>query len=94
MNRKTIRAMIDEGRDLVPSHLWPGLERYFLDRVEPGQFLVALIRNDLRMAVGLADPASLEALPSLCKFLYNFAPTQSHGSRTIVDKWLTAAVAE
>jgi hypothetical protein len=83
--------MIAEGRDLVPGSLWPGLERYFVDRVEPGQFLVALLANDLRAAIGRADPASLEALPDLCKFLYNFAPARSHGSQAAVDSWLTAA---
>jgi hypothetical protein len=83
-----IRDMITEGRELVPGHLWQGLERYFVERVEPGQFLIALLRNDLREAVGRADPVSFAALPDLCKFLYNFAPGQSHGSREAVDRWL------
>lgn len=92
MTPDQIREMIAEGRDHVPAHLWPGLERYFVERVEPGQFLVAMLRNDLRVAVGMADDVSLAALPDLCKFLYNFAPARSHGSKDIVDAWLTSTM--
>jgi hypothetical protein len=83
-----VRAMIAEGRELVPDHLWPGLERYFVKRVRPGQFLVALLSNDLREAVGRADPVSFAALPDLLRFLCTFAPRGSHGHARAVDQWL------
>jgi hypothetical protein len=92
MTADQIREMIHEGRELVPAHLWPGLERYFVQRVEPGQFLVSLLTNDLRATVGRADEVSFVALPDLCKFLYNYAPARSHGSRDVMDAWLTAVV--
>lgn len=91
MTPAQIAQMVDEGRELVPGHLWAGLRRYFVERVEPGHFLVSLLENDLREAVGRADPTSFAALPDLCKFLYNFAPARSHGSKAFVEAWIAPA---
>lgn len=94
MTPDVARAMILEGRELVPGHLWEGLERYFVLRIRPGQFLASLLANDLREAVGRADPVSFVALPDLLKFLYNFAPGGSHGSKDAVEQWLAPAEVE
>lgn len=91
MTPAAIAAMIKEGEHLVPYHLLPGLVRYFMDRVLPGDFLAALLRNDLMKAVGHADDTSFAALPRLCQFLHNFAPPQSFGSSAAVTAWLSKA---
>ena len=88
MTPAAIATMIDEGRHLVPDHLWLGLTHYFIDRTRTGDFLAALLSNDLMLAVGRADDQSFAALPRLCQFLHNFAPPRSHGSRAAVDAWL------
>lgn len=88
MTPAAITTMIEEGRHLVPDHLWPGLRRYFVERGCPGDFLVALLANDLMEAVGRADEVSFAALPRLCQFLHNFTPGCAHGSEAVIDAWL------
>jgi len=54
--------------------LRPGLEDWVIDGLVPGRFLSAVIGNNLRVAVGLADDVSLPALPRLALLLINTVP--------------------
>lgn len=72
----------------IPAHLVPGLELYFNERIPVGHFLTAVLQNDLRESVGLADEHSLPALSDLVRFLYMEAPAGSWGSREAVKDWL------
>lgn len=83
-----IKSMIGEGRDLVPDYMWPSVERYFVDRIEPGNFLSALLSNDLMGAIGAADDTNQENIVNWCKFLYNYAPSGSYGLPENFRNWL------
>jgi hypothetical protein len=72
----------------LPSHLQAGLIRYIVLGVEPGHFLSAVLRNDLFGAMGRADDTSRDAIPMICNFLYNFAPSASHGSVEKFEDWV------
>jgi hypothetical protein len=72
----------------VPEHLWEGLIEYITARRPTGEFLRAVLSNDLKEAVGRADDASGPALGALVRFLYNFCPAPCWGSPRAVKAWL------
>lgn len=53
-----------------------------------GDFLRALLSNDLLEAVGRADHHNIWLLPIYVGFLYNEMPSPAWGSREKVDAWL------
>jgi hypothetical protein len=73
---------------LIPQHMIGGLRRYIEDGIEPGSFLSAVLRNDLRRAVEQADATNIDRLPDYIRFLYNYAPTGSWGSPDEFDEWI------
>lgn len=84
-----MRDEIERGlASYVAVELQGGLARYMFDRVRPGGFLQAVLRNDLLEAVNRMEPGSYEVLRGLTAFLYNFAPANSWGSAERVEKWL------
>jgi hypothetical protein len=72
----------------VPGHLHEGLIEYIAARREVGQFLRAVLSNDLKEACAYADAISSVGLKSIVLFLYNFAPGPCWGSPQHVDAWL------
>jgi hypothetical protein len=72
----------------VPEHLWEGLTEYIAARRPTGDFLRAVLSNDLRGAIGMADEVSGPALPGLMRFLVNECPSQAWGSSALVAAWL------
>lgn len=74
----------------VPRHLREGLTRYFAHHVKAGDFLMAVLENDLTRAVFRADDESLAGLLHLMRFLHNDTPFDAWGSRERVTQWLAA----
>ncbi len=74
--------------DKIPLHMQEALTRYVVDRVAPGNFLQAVISNDLRDACGRADADNLQLLPTYVKWLYNVAPGGCWGSPENYKAWL------
>jgi hypothetical protein len=52
-----------------------------------GDFLRAVLSNDLREAVGRADNDNLRTLPAIVGYVYNELPGNCHGSPEIVAEW-------
>ena len=73
--------------DLVPPHLRNGMREYIQRGHVPGDFLQAVIANDLNDALSRADEISLVLLGVLTTWLYNDAPGGSWGSRGIMAAW-------
>ena len=73
--------------DLVPPHLRNGMREYIQRGHVPGDFLQALIANDLNDALSRADEISMGSLGVLTTWLYNDAPGGSWGSRGILHAW-------
>ena len=61
---------------------------YLLHGYQPGDFLTAVLRNDLREACGRADDMNARALMQHVRFLYNCAPASCWGSREQVRDWM------
>lgn len=72
----------------IPERMQDALKRYVHERIQPGQFLTAVLRNDLKEAVGRADDENLPLLPLYVRWLYNVAPGCCWGSPENVKEWL------
>jgi len=53
----------------------------------PGEFLQAVLTNDLRGATRFADPYNLTRLPSLVTWLWNEVPAPCWGSPQKYHQW-------
>lgn len=79
----------ERANELIPSHMHGGLRRYLDDKIAPGGFMMAVLENNLKEAVGRADHMNLRALPEYVSFLYNYAPRNCWGSPEKVATWLS-----
>jgi hypothetical protein len=78
----------------IPDRMMAGLQRYINDHVPVGDFLTAVLRNDLMEAVNRADEENMANLPAYVGYLYNEAPSSCFGSPERVRKWLEAGQKE
>ena len=73
---------------LIPPHMMAGLRRYIDDHCPVGDFLTAVLSNDLREACSRADDTNIEIIPVYVAYLYNNAPAPCWGSPARVKAWL------
>lgn len=64
------------------------LKEYVIRGVTPGNFMYAVLSNDLKEAFGRADECSASAMRTLVTFCYNEIPGNAWGSPEIVDNWV------
>lgn len=79
---------IDSQQGPVPEHILPGIARYLVSGIVPGDFLTAMLTNDLRGVIQGADDQNIMALPAIWNFLYNNIPSSAWGSRERLAKWV------
>jgi len=72
---------------ILPEHCRGGMRRYIEDGVIPGDFLQAVIRNNLVDALGKADDINCSRIMDYGSFLYNEVPLGCWGSKTKMLKW-------
>lgn len=72
----------------IPRALQGGIRRYLENRICPGSFLSAVIKNDLSSAIARADLNSLRELKNIVQWLYWNAPSVSWGSPEKMKAWL------
>lgn len=89
MIRKETKVFVSRGKPL-PVWMLQSLKRYVFDGIPPGDFLIAVLHNDLKESIGRADENSLEHLHVLVSFCYMELPGNCWGSREAVDAWLKA----
>ena len=92
--QKHIEDSLNKGlRDTsIPDYMHPAITDYVLRHRKPGDFLTAVLSNDLFKAVGQADNDNLVALHDWVILIYNFTPSNCWGSPERVKEW-TAEVA-
>lgn len=78
------------GQFSIRADMMAGLERYVNDGVPTGDFLRAVITNNLRKAVEHADHQNMANLPAFVGYLYNEAPATCWGSEAIYDAWIAS----
>ena len=74
----------------VPEHLRAGLVAYVKHGQPTGDFLRAVLVNDLSEALARADGVSTLALQSIAGWIYNEAPSPCWGSEEEVAAWLAS----
>ena len=78
----------DDYEDL-PTRMLPGLYGYVIHGIPPGDFLTAVITNDLVGAIVLADDQNLSMLPIWVKFFCSCVePTGASGSLAKMNRWI------
>lgn len=76
----------------VPESILDSLNRYVKDKIPTGNFLQAVLSNDLMDAIGRADAINRGKLFEICTYVYNELPMNCWGSRKKVDEWLSNKV--
>lgn len=71
----------------LPSHMREGMELWIEHGIDGGDFMTAVLCNDLMGAVGRADSMNINRLKDYALFLYNEAPPECYGSRENVKAW-------
>lgn len=82
------------GLHLVPSHMHDSIVLW-IERGEPtphlmGEFLKALLSNDLMGAFAHADDSNRIGMERWVRFLYNYAPSPCFGSPEKMQAWYDA----
>jgi hypothetical protein len=72
----------------IPPATQNNLVYYIIDRRHPGQFLEAVLSNNLKESVARADEYNQAALAEIIKFMYNHAPMNCYGSPEHFRAWL------
>ena len=72
----------------IPTRMEEGIRRYIDERIRPGEFLRAVISNDLKNAVAMADDENILNLPAYVAYFYMEAPSTCWGSREKMESWL------
>lgn len=74
--------------DKIPMRLKEGLIRYREEGVETGQFLRAVLENNLRYTILRADPESRACLKEILWWLGRFMPPNAWGDPFHVQEWI------
>lgn len=72
---------------MVPSHMHGAITLWIEKGVRPGDFLTALLSNDLMGAMGRADEENQLAIHRWCTYLYSYVPNGCYGSPEKVKAW-------
>ena len=74
----------------IPEHMHGGILRYVLYGIPAGDFLHAVVGNDLFAALGKADDLNRARIYDYCLFFHNYAPSSCFGSHVKRDAWIAA----
>lgn len=72
----------------LPHHMREGMEMYLTRGIPPGGFMMAVLTNDLKGAVGRADLTNLKYLTNIVAYIYNHVPSIAQGSPAKVEAWI------
>lgn len=78
----------DDGYEEIPEHMREAMLAYVQTGRLTGDFLRAVVSNDLRRAVGHTDAQNLPLIPLYVRWFYNRAPAFCHGSPEAVMAWV------
>lgn len=73
----------------LPQHLSSGMRDFIEYGIRPDHFLMAVLTNNLREAVGLADSSiSIQQIKDICTWLMWECPVLAHGDEARVTAWI------
>ena len=71
----------------IPNRMAIKIDEYIEEGAPVGDFLTAVICNNLQDAVGHADPENLANLRAFTSYFYNYAPSPCWGSPEKMEAW-------
>ena len=91
-NQEIVESQLRAGMDTygVPTGLRDGIVRYAIHHVRPGDFLRAVLENDLFTACWRGDSISVGRLCAIVTCLHHHAPAACWRSPAAVEAWLKA----
>lgn len=72
----------------IPDRMMGAITRYIEHGVQPGDFLTAVLDNNLLEAIGRADEDNMANLPAYVGYFHNEAPSPCWGSPAKRRAWL------
>ena len=72
----------------IPERMMGGIRRYIEHGIHPGDFLTAVICNNLSDAAGRADEENLRNLPAYAAYFYNEADMRCWKSEENMKAWI------
>jgi hypothetical protein len=72
----------------IPELTLATIERYVQRGIPMGDFLQAVVANDLREAIGRADGGNMRALKQIVQVFYNYCPGNCWGTREVYKAWV------
>jgi len=73
---------------MIPEYMLEGLKDYIFEGTPPGDFLTAVLCNDLMEAVGRADDTNITVIPWYCGILYNYMPMGLRSNKEAIKRWI------
>ncbi|MBC8184304.1 MAG: hypothetical protein ISR65_18525 [Bacteriovoracaceae bacterium] len=73
---------------VIPDYMRGNILDYIFDKRPVGEFLTAVICNDMKTAIGKADGNNLRNIQAYLYFFYNYAPALCWGSKEAMEAWL------
>lgn len=70
------------------------LQRYAQNHIPPGDFLSAVLTNNLYKTIRCADPESLEILPAIFNHVWNELPANIYGSPATVKAHIEKGIGQ
>lgn len=71
----------------VPQHTAEALADYVVRGRQHGDFITAVLSNNLQLTFGYADDLNRERLHEIIRFLWNDVPASCWGSPEKVEQW-------
>lgn len=78
--------MRDDAYNIIPEYTLEAIGEY-VKYGESGDFLKAVMENNLMEALGRADKNNRAAIFDICLYVYNEIPHTCHGSPEMVKAW-------
>lgn len=84
---RAIEVLSAPNPNFCPLRVQSSLEAY-VRGLPPGDFIRAVLSNDLNEAIARADDVNIHALPHIVAYVREHLPALSWGSKANVDRWL------
>lgn len=72
----------------IQDHMMEAIKRYVEDGIKPGDFLTAVICNDLKEAVWRADEKNMKNLLAFVAYFYNEVTATIWGNEEMMKDWI------
>lgn len=89
---RMLQGMSPTDPQLIRPNIRAALDEYARDHVRRGDFLWAVLSNDLSSAVARADLENLVTLPAIVSYVYNELPGPCWGSQEKYTAWVRRGI--